>query len=85
MIDTYSLDTQLEKPNWPPTNVGCLNFGYSKASIQLIDNNGKKWTKEDKKNPTPSYFKSNPAQRKYRKKRIEIREESAKDLLTKLQ
>ena len=43
-----------------------------KETTQVRHTNGKKWTKENNKNVLHCYFKSNPKQRAYRKRIIEI-------------
>ena len=50
----------------------------TKATIQLRDTNEKKWTRKDNRNVLHCYLKSNPTQRGYRKRMIEIWTETTK-------
>ncbi len=80
MIGRCSLDSQYDASDWRPANISCSNFRYIKTKARNTSERYQRkiWTREDNKNVIHSYFKSNPTQRRYKKKIMEIWTESAK-------
>ena len=80
MIGRCSPDTQHGRLDCHPANVGCSLFRYMNDDISNHNDQRPKrktWTREDNHIALHCYFKSNPSQRGYRKRMIEIWQESA--------
>ena len=81
MIGRCSLDSQHGGPGRHPTNVGSSLFRYLNNNIGNHNDQRPKrkaWTREDNQLPLHCYFKSNPSQRSYKKRMIEIWQECAR-------
>ena len=81
MTGRCSPDSQHERPDRHPTNVGCSFFRYINDDVRNHDNQRpkrKKWTWEDNQHALQYYFRSNASQRGYRKRMIEIWQECVK-------
>ena len=81
MIGRCSPDSQHGRPERHPTNVGCSFFRY--INDDETNHNDKRptrktWTREDNQLALQCYFWSNPLQRGYRKRMIEVWQECAK-------
>ena len=75
MIGRCSPDSQHGKSGYHPTNVGCSFFRY--INDDITNNNEQRtkrrtWTREENQLVVECYFRSNPSQRGYRKRMIEI-------------
>ena len=80
MIDRCSPDSQHRRPNRHPANVGCSRFRYMNEDISNHNDQRPKrktCTREDNHLALHCYFRSNPSQRGYRKRMIEIWQECA--------
>ena len=80
MIGRCSPDSQQGRPDRHPANVGCSFFKYMNDDV--INHNHqrpkrKMWTSDDNQLALHCYFRSNPSQRGYRKRMIEIWQECA--------
>ena len=78
MISRCSLDSQHRRPDRHPANVGCSIFRYTNNDSTNPTNQRPKrktWTREDNQLALHCYFKSNPTQRGYRKRMMEIWQE----------
>ena len=78
MIGRCSLDSQHGRPDRHPANVGCSLFRYTNNDSMNPTNQRPKrktWTWEDNQLARHCYFKSNPTQRGYRKRMMEIWQE----------
>ena len=78
MIGRCSLDSQHGRPNRHPANVGCSLFRYTYSDLKNRTSQRPKrktWTREDNQLALHCYFKSNPTQRGYRKRMMEIWQE----------
>ena len=78
MIDWCSLDSQHGRTDRHPTNVGCSLFRYTNADLRNHINQRPKrkaWSREDNQLALHCYFRSNPTQRGYRKRMMEIWQE----------
>ena len=78
MIGKCSLDSQ----HWrtTPANVGCSFFRYTNDDLRNHNNQRRKrkrWSMEDNQFALHCYFRSNPSQKGFRKRMIEIRQECA--------
>ena len=78
MIGRCSPDSQHGRPDRHPTNVSCSFFNYINDNV--INHNEQRpkrrtWTREENKLVLECYFRSNPSQRGYRKRMIEICQE----------
>ena len=81
MIGRCSPDSQHGRPDRHPTNVGCSFFSYINDDVRNHNDQRPKcktWTREDNQLALQWYFRSNPSQRGYRKRMIEIWQECAK-------
>ena len=80
MLGRCSLESQQGRPSRHPANVGCSLFRYLNDDISNHNDQRPKrktWTREDNQLELHCYFKSNPSQRGYRKRMIEIWQECA--------
>ena len=80
MIGRCSPDSQHVRPDRHPENVGYYLFRYMNDDISNHNDQRlkrKTWTREDNQLALHCYFRSNPSQRRYRKRMIEIWQESA--------
>ena len=80
MIGRCSPESQYGRPDSHPANVGCSFFRYTNDELRNHINQRrkhKKWTREDNPLALHCYFRSNPTQRGYRKRMIEIWQECA--------
>ena len=78
MIGRCSLDSQHGRSDRHPANVGCSLFRYTNSDLMNRTNQRPKrktWTREDNQLALHCYFKSNPTQRGYRKRMMEIWQE----------
>ena len=78
MIDKYSPDRHAERPDRHPAKVGCSFFRYANDDLRNRTNQRRKHktrTREDNQLSLHCYFGSNPTQRGYRKRMIEIWQE----------
>ena len=78
MISRCSLDSQHGRADRHPANVGCSLFRYTNNDSMDPTNQRPKrktWTREDNQLALHCYFKSNPTQRGYRKRMMEIWQE----------
>ena len=78
MIGRCSLDSQHGRPGRHPPNVGCSLFRYTNSDLKNRTNQRPKrktWTREDNQLALHFYFRSNPTQRGYRKRMMEIWQE----------
>ena len=78
MISRCSHDSQHGRLDRHPANVGCSFFRYMKDDTSNHNDQRPKrktWTREDNHLALHCYFRSNPSQRGYRKRMIEIRQE----------
>ena len=78
MIGRCSLDSQHGRPDSHPVNVGCSFFRNTNCDLRSHTNQRpqrKAWTREDNQLELHCYFRSNPTQRGYWKRMIEIRQE----------
>ena len=78
MIGRRSLDSQHGRPSRHPASVGCSLFRYTNNDSTNPTNQRPKrktWTREDNQLAPHCYFKSNPTQRGYRKRMLEIWQE----------
>ena len=78
MIGRYSPDNQHRRPDRHATNVGCSFFWYINDDHRNHNDQRpqrKTWTREENQLALQCYFRSNPSQRGYRKKMIEIWQE----------
>ena len=81
MIGGCSLDSQHGRLDRHPTNVGCSFFRYINDDVTNLNQQRPKrrtWTREENKPVLECYFRSNPSQRGYRKRMIEIWKECTK-------
>ena len=81
MIGRCSPDSQHGRPDHHPTNVGSSFFRYINDDVRNHNDHRPKrktGTKEDNQLALQCYFRSNPSQRRYRKRMIEIWQECAK-------
>ena len=81
MIGRSSPDRQHWRPDRHPTNVGCSFFKYINDNVTNHNEQRPKrrtWTREEKQLALECYFRSNPPQRGYRKRMIEIWQECVK-------
>ena len=76
MIDRCSLDSHHGRPDRHPANVDCSLFRYT-SNHNNQRPKCKTWTREDNQLALHCYFKSNPSQRDYKKRMIEIWQECA--------
>ena len=80
IIGRCSLDSQLWRPDHHPANVGYSLFRYLNKDISNQNyqrTKRKTWTRENNQLGLDCYFKSNPSQRGYRKRMIEMWQECA--------
>ena len=80
MIGKCSLDSQHGRPGRQPANVGCSFFRYMNDDVKNHNDQKPKpktWAREDNQLALHCYFRSNPSQRGYRKRMIEIWQEFA--------
>ena len=80
MIGKCSPDSQHGRPNGHPANVACSSIKYIYDDISNPNNQilkRKTWTWENNHLALHCNFKSNPSQREYRKRMIEIWQECA--------
>ena len=75
MIGRCSPDSQHGRPESHPANVGCSFFRY--INDDVTNHNGQRpkrrtWTREENQLVLECYFRSNPSQRGYRKRMMEI-------------
>ena len=78
MIGRCSPDSQHGRPERHPADVGNSFFRYTNDDLRNHNNQRPKrkaWTREDNQLPLYCYFRSNPAQKGYRKRMIEIWQE----------
>ena len=78
MISRCSLDSQHGRPPRHPPRVGCSFFRYTNGDLRNHINQRPKrkaWTWEDNQLTLHCYFRSNPTQREYRKRMMEIWQE----------
>ena len=78
IIGRCSLDSQHGRPDGHPANVGCSLFRYTNSDLKNPTNQRPKrktWTREDNQLALHCNFKSNPTQRGYRKRMMEIWQE----------
>ena len=78
MIGRCSPDSQHERPDCRPTNVGCSFFRYINDDVRNHNKQSPKrriWTREENQLVLECYFRSNPSQRGYRKRMMEIWQE----------
>ena len=78
MIDRCSLDSQHGWLDRHPANVGCSLFRYTNSDLKNPANQRPKrkiWNREDNQLALHCYFKSNPTQRGYRKRMMEMWQE----------
>ena len=81
MIGRCSSDSQHGRTTHHPTNVDCSFFRYrndDETNHNSQRPSRKTWTREDNQLALQCYFCSNPSQRGYRKRMIEIWQEWAK-------
>ena len=81
MIGRCSQYSQHGRSDRHPTNVGCFFFRYRNDDVTNHKDQRptrKTWTREDYQLALQWYFRSNPSQRGYRKRMIEIWQECAK-------
>ena len=81
IIIMCSLASQHGRPDRHPLNVGCFSFRYRNDDVTNHNDQRptrKTWTKEDNQLALQCYFRTNPSQRGYRKRMIEIWQEYAK-------
>ena len=75
MIGRCSSDSQHGRPGRHPRNVGCSFFRYINDDVTNHREQRSKrrtWTREEKQLVLECYFRSNPSQRGYRKRMMEI-------------
>ena len=75
MICRCSPDSEHGRPKRHPANVGCSFFRYMNDDIRNQNDQRSKrktWTREDNHLALHCYFRSNPSQRGYKKRMIEI-------------
>ena len=75
MISRCSLDSQHERPDRHPANVCYSLFRYTNSHLRNHTNQRHKrkaWIREDNQLALQCYFRSNPTQRGYRKRMMEI-------------
>ena len=78
MICRCSPDSLHERPDRSPTNVGCSFFRYINDDVtNHYEQKPKRrtWTREENQLVLERYFRSNPSQRGYRKRMMEIWQE----------
>ena len=78
MIGKCSLENQHKRPEDHPASVGYPFFRYTNEDLRNHTHQRPKrkaWTREDKQLALYCYFRSNPTQRGYRKRMIEIWQE----------
>ena len=78
MIGRCSLDSKHGRPCRHPANVGCSLFRHTNSDLKNRTNQRlkrKTWTRQDNQLALHYYFKSNPTQRGYRKRMMEIWQE----------
>ena len=78
MVSRCSLDSQLGRLDRHPTNAGCSLSRYTNGDLRKYTNQRPKrkaWTREDNQLALHCYFRSNPTQRGYRKRMMEIWQE----------
>ena len=78
MISRCSLDSQHGRSDRHPANVGCSLFRYTNSNLKNRTNQRPKrktWAREDNQLALHCYFRSNPTQRGYRKRMMEIWQE----------
>ena len=78
MIGRCSPDSQHGRPGRHPTNAGCSFFRYINDDVTNHNEQRPKrrtWTREENQLVLECYFRSNPSQRGYRKRMIEIWQE----------
>ena len=80
MIGRCSLDSQHRRPGNHPANVACSFFMYTNDEFRNHTDQRRKhktWTREEKQFALHCYFRSNPTQKGYGKRMIEIWHECA--------
>ena len=80
LVGRCSPDSQHERPDGHPANIGCYLFRYMNDDISNHNDQEPKrktWTREDNHLPLHCYFRSTPSQTLYRKRMIEIWKECA--------
>ena len=85
MIGRCSPNSQHWRPDRHPAKVGCSLFRCTNDDLKNQTNQRRKhktWTREDSQLVLYCYFRSNPTQRGYRKRMIEIWQECASFLIT---
>ena len=85
MIGRCSLDSQHGRPVRHPANVGYSLFRYTNSDLRNHTNQRPKrkaWTREDNQLALHCYSMSNPTQRGYRKRMMEISQEHSNFLTT---
>ena len=85
MIGRCSPDSQHGRAVRHPTNVGCPFFRYINDDVTNPNEQRPKrrtWTREENQLVLECYFRSNPSQRGYRKRMIEIWQECSTFLTT---
>ena len=78
MISRCSPDSQHERPDRHPTNVGCSFFRYINDDVTNHNEQRPKrrtWTREENKLVLECYSRSKPSQKGYRERMIEIWQE----------
>ena len=78
MIGWSFLDSQHGRPDCHPANVGNSFFRYTNGDLRNHTNQRpkrKEWTRENNQLALHCYFRSNPTQRGYRKRMMEIYQE----------
>ena len=75
MIGRCSLDSHHGRADHHPANVGCSLFRYRNGDFTNQTPKRKAWTREDNQLALHCYFRSNPTQKGYRKKVIDIWQE----------
>ena len=80
MIGRCSPDSQHGRPDRHSANVGCSFFRYTNDDLRNHTNQRRKqktWTREDNPLALHCYFRSNPSQRGFRKRMLQIWQECA--------
>ena len=85
MIGRCSPDSQHGRPDRHPVKVGCSFLRYTNDELRNHTNQRPEnniWTREDNQLALHCYFRSNPTQRGYRKRMIEIWQECSSFQIT---
>ena len=78
LIGRCSLDSQHGRPECHPANVGCSLFRYTNRDLMNPTNQRfkrKTWTREHKQLALHCYFNSDPTQRGFKKRMMEVLQE----------